>query len=80
MRLASIYNVNVNDYKDIKNYFDEIILIHHPLPEIELHDIELETQFFNKSVSAPICIAAITGGHPISKKINKIFPHYICCF
>ncbi|MGB5912805.1 MAG: type 2 isopentenyl-diphosphate Delta-isomerase [Promethearchaeia archaeon] len=61
------YNV-----QSTKNYFDEIILIHHPLPEVELHDVELETQFFNKSVSAPICIAAITGGHPISKKINKI--------
>ncbi len=61
------YNV-----QSTKNYFDEIILIHHPLPEIELHDVELGTQFFNKSVSAPICIAAITGGHPISKKINKI--------
>ncbi|MFX1267533.1 MAG: type 2 isopentenyl-diphosphate Delta-isomerase [Promethearchaeota archaeon] len=61
------YNV-----QSTKNYFDEIILIHHPLPELELHDVELETQFFKKSVSAPICIAAITGGHPISKKINKI--------
>jgi len=61
------YNV-----QSTKNYFDEIILIHHPLPEIELHNVELETNFFNKSVSAPICIAAITGGHPISKKINKI--------
>ena len=61
------YNV-----QSTKNYFDEIILIHHPLPEIGLHDVELETQFFKKSVSAPICIAAITGGHPISKKINKI--------
>jgi isopentenyl-diphosphate delta-isomerase len=61
------YNV-----QSTKNYFDEIILIHHPLPEVELHDVELETQFFNKNVSAPICIAAITGGHPISKKINKI--------
>ncbi|MFW9946576.1 MAG: type 2 isopentenyl-diphosphate Delta-isomerase [Candidatus Odinarchaeota archaeon] len=61
------YNV-----QSTKNYFDEIILIHHPLPDIELHDVELETNFFNKSISAPICIAAITGGHPISKKINKI--------
>jgi len=61
------YNV-----QSTKNYFDEIILIHHPLPEVELHDVELETKFFNKNVSAPICIAAITGGHPISKKINKI--------
>ncbi|MFX1587720.1 MAG: type 2 isopentenyl-diphosphate Delta-isomerase [Promethearchaeota archaeon] len=61
------YNV-----QSTKNYFDEIILIHHPLPEVELYDVELKTRFFNRNVSAPICIAAITGGHPISKKINKI--------
>ena len=28
------YNV-----QSTKNYFDEIILIHHPLPEVELHDV-----------------------------------------
>lgn len=55
-----------------KNYFDDINLIHHPLPEIELEDINLSVDFFKKKVSAPICIAAITGGHEISKAINNI--------
>ncbi|UCC20084.1 MAG: type 2 isopentenyl-diphosphate Delta-isomerase [Promethearchaeota archaeon] len=55
-----------------KNYFDEINLIHHPLPEFELDDINISVDFFNKKVSAPICIAAITGGHQISKAINNI--------
>jgi isopentenyl-diphosphate delta-isomerase len=28
--------------------------------------------FFNKKISAPICISAITGGHPLSKELNEI--------
>ena len=55
-----------------KNYFDEVNLIHNPLPEYELDDIKLSVDFFNKKISAPICIAAITGGHEISKAINNI--------
>ncbi|MFW9770801.1 MAG: type 2 isopentenyl-diphosphate Delta-isomerase [Candidatus Thorarchaeota archaeon] len=55
-----------------RNYFEDIRLIHHPLPEMDFNDIDLSTDFFNKHISAPICIAAITGGHPISKAINRI--------
>ncbi|MBY8982232.1 MAG: type 2 isopentenyl-diphosphate Delta-isomerase [Candidatus Lokiarchaeota archaeon] len=54
------------------NYFDYIELIYHAFPQIHFEDIDLSTYFFGKLVSAPICIAAITGGHPISYKINKI--------
>ncbi|MFW9971434.1 MAG: type 2 isopentenyl-diphosphate Delta-isomerase [Candidatus Odinarchaeota archaeon] len=55
-----------------KNFFDDINLIHHPLPEYELEDIDLTVDFFKKKIAAPICIAAITGGHEISKAINNI--------
>lgn len=61
------YNVQHSE-----NYFKDIKLIHHSLPEIIFDEIDLSTDFFNKKVSAPICIAAITGGNPISKNINKI--------
>jgi len=54
------------------NYFDDIKLIHHAIPEIDLEDIDLSLKFFNKQISAPICISAITGGHPVSKEVNKI--------
>jgi len=54
------------------NYFNDIKLIHYPIPEIDFEDIDLTSNFFNKKVSAPICISAITGGHPISKEINEI--------
>ncbi|MFW9819141.1 MAG: type 2 isopentenyl-diphosphate Delta-isomerase [Candidatus Thorarchaeota archaeon] len=77
---SKIYNRKVEHIKiplkynvqHSKNYFDDINLIHHPLPEFDLEDIDLSLNFFGKKISAPICIAAITGGHEISKAINNI--------
>jgi len=54
------------------NYFDDMKLIHHAVPNISFEDVDLSVEFFNKKVSAPICISAITGGHPVSKEINEI--------
>jgi len=59
------------DVKHSENYFDDIKLIHHPVPEIDFEDVDLSINFFKKKISAPICISAITGGHPISKEINE---------
>ncbi|NVM36872.1 MAG: type 2 isopentenyl-diphosphate Delta-isomerase [Candidatus Lokiarchaeota archaeon] len=61
-----------HDVQHVRNFFDDINLIHYPLPEIELDDINISVNFFKKQISAPICIAAITGGHQISKAINNI--------
>jgi len=60
------------DVQHSENYFKYIKLMHHSLPEVNFEDIDLTTKFFNKQISAPICIAAITGGHEISKEINRI--------
>ena len=54
------------------NYFNDIKLTHHAIPEVDLEEIDLTLNFFNKKISAPICISAITGGHPVSKEVNKI--------
>ncbi len=78
--INSLYNRKIEHIKiplkynaqHSKNYFNDINLIHHPLPEHELDDINLSVDFFDKKISAPICIAAITGGHEISKAINNI--------
>lgn len=61
-----------HDVQHSQNYFKDIKLIHHPIPDFDFEDIDLSIQFFNKKVSAPICISAITGGHPVSKEINEI--------
>ncbi len=61
-----------HDVQHSINYFKDIKLIHHPIPDFDLEDIDLSINFFGKKISAPICISAITGGHPISKDINEI--------
>jgi len=60
------------DVQHSKNYFRDMKLIHHPIPDIDFDEIDLSMKFYNKIVSAPICISAITGGHPVSKEINEI--------
>ncbi len=54
------------------NHFKDIKLLHYPLPQIDFSEVNLSTRFFNKIISAPICIAAITGGHILSGRINEI--------
>lgn len=61
-----------HDVQHLENYFDDIKLIHHSLPEVDLEEIDLSVEFFERKLSAPICISAITGGHPTSKAINTI--------
>jgi isopentenyl-diphosphate delta-isomerase len=61
-----------HDVQHSKNYFKDMKLIHNPLPDIDFDEIDLTVKFFKKTISAPICISAITGGHPISKEINEI--------
>ena len=67
LRIPIKYNV-----QHLKNYFKYIELIHHPLPDVDLNEIDLSVNFFNKIISAPICISAITGGHSLSKELNEI--------
>ena len=54
-----------------KNYFDDIELLHYSAPETNFKEVDLSAKFYEKEVSAPICITAITGGPLISKEINK---------
>ncbi|TFF89511.1 MAG: type 2 isopentenyl-diphosphate Delta-isomerase [Promethearchaeota archaeon] len=64
-----------SDVQHKHNYFREIKLIHNALPEYDLNEIDLSVDFFGKTISAPICIAGMTGGHPIAKEINKILAY-----
>ncbi len=66
LKIPIEYNVQHKE-----NYFEDIKLLHHSAPEVNFEEVNLSTKFFNKLISAPICITAITGGHPISKEINE---------
>ncbi|MGQ4911042.1 MAG: type 2 isopentenyl-diphosphate Delta-isomerase [Candidatus Thorarchaeota archaeon] len=51
--------------------FEDIEFIHNALPEIDKDKIDLTTNFFGLRASAPVIIAAMTGGHPRTKSINQ---------
>ncbi|MDD1779427.1 MAG: type 2 isopentenyl-diphosphate Delta-isomerase [Candidatus Helarchaeota archaeon] len=52
--------------------FEEIELIHHALPELDYQKLETKTTFLGREFDYPILINAMTGGHPVSKKINGL--------
>ncbi len=51
--------------------FEDVMLIHKALPEINYDDINTEVKFFGKKLSAPFLIASMTGGHKETIEINK---------
>lgn len=55
----------------ISTMFEDIEFIHNSLPEIDKDKIDLTTNFFGLKASAPLIIAAMTGGHPHTLGINE---------
>ena len=51
--------------------FDLIRLSHRALPNVNLSEIDLETDFFGKSAAAPIFVSSMTGGPSESERINR---------
>ncbi|MDD1714978.1 MAG: alpha-hydroxy-acid oxidizing protein, partial [Methanoregulaceae archaeon] len=52
--------------------FEDIRLVHNALPECDLGFIETATEFLGYSFRAPLFLAAMTGGHPDTKKVNGV--------
>lgn len=50
---------------------EDVELIHNAIPEISKKDVNLGVNFLNYDLDAPIIIAAMTGGHPVAKRINE---------
>jgi len=51
--------------------FEDVWLVHRCLPEIDVDEIELETNFLGFKLRAPLLISAMTGGHPKAEEINS---------
>ncbi|MFX1296014.1 MAG: type 2 isopentenyl-diphosphate Delta-isomerase [Promethearchaeota archaeon] len=60
------------EFKTKTTGFEEIELLHHALPELDYKKIESNANFFGRSFDYPILINGMTGGHEISKKINRV--------
>jgi isopentenyl-diphosphate delta-isomerase len=44
--------------------------VHNALPECDMGTIDLTTRFLNHTISSPLFISAMTGGHPGTKEVN----------
>ncbi|MDM7935637.1 MAG: type 2 isopentenyl-diphosphate Delta-isomerase, partial [Methanothrix sp.] len=50
--------------------FDDLVLVHRALPEMDEAEIDTTCSFLGRRLKAPIIISAMTGGHPDTKEIN----------
>lgn len=50
--------------------FQDLVLLHKALPEINEADIDTSCVFLGRKLKAPLMISAMTGGHPEVKRIN----------
>lgn len=53
------------------HFFDRYRFHHEALPEMDIADIDLETTFLGRRLSAPILISCMTGGTDEAAKINR---------
>lgn len=55
-----------------RNWMDEVILHPDAIPAVDFGDIDISSHIFGRKFDAPFYIAAMTGGHPASKRINEV--------
>jgi len=59
------------DVDSKKNYWDDIEFYHNSAPEIDFDDVDIEVDFLDKSLKAPIMIAGMTGGYKGAENFNE---------
>uniref|UniRef100_A9A8P8 Isopentenyl-diphosphate delta-isomerase n=1 Tax=Methanococcus maripaludis (strain C6 / ATCC BAA-1332) TaxID=444158 RepID=A9A8P8_METM6 len=50
---------------------EDVELIHSGISNCDLDDIDTSIEIFGKKLNAPLIVAAITGGHPKAREVNK---------
>jgi isopentenyl-diphosphate delta-isomerase len=53
------------------HFFDRYGFVHEALPEMDLAEVELSTEFLGKRLAAPLLISCMTGGTGSAKAINR---------
>lgn len=51
--------------------FDRYSFIHNALPELDIGEINLSTNFLGKPLKAPLFISSMTGGFELARKVNR---------
>jgi isopentenyl-diphosphate delta-isomerase len=64
-------SLDENVQSDIGTGFEDVRLIHRALPEIDLDEIDTETELFGRRLASPLIVSAITGGTGFAKEINS---------
>jgi isopentenyl-diphosphate delta-isomerase len=67
-------HIKINLEEDVQSGLttglERLHFVHQALPEIDLADIDITTVFFEKTLSAPIIISAMTGGTDEAQQFN----------
>ncbi|MBI5534933.1 MAG: type 2 isopentenyl-diphosphate Delta-isomerase [Deltaproteobacteria bacterium] len=58
-------------FQSTRTLLDQVQLIHDPLPELSLEQVDTSVQLFGRSLRFPLVIAAMTGGSSQTGEINK---------
>ncbi len=53
------------------SWFRYVRLLHNPLPDSSLDDVDLTWKFLGYELNAPLLIEGMTGGHKVTKRINE---------
>jgi len=59
--------------RSVKTGLDDISFTHKAITDLNLTDIDLSVEIFNKKLKIPLIISGMTGGHNFSSKLN----HYL---
>ena len=59
------------DVQNKHNYWKDVEFLHNALPEINMEEVDLKTEFFGKELSFPFVISGMTGGFEEATKINE---------
>ncbi|MEM2948120.1 MAG: type 2 isopentenyl-diphosphate Delta-isomerase [Candidatus Anstonellales archaeon] len=54
-----------------KSLFEDVVLVHNSLPEMDRKEIDISYKFLGKTLSAPMMITAVTGGFEEAGRINR---------
>jgi isopentenyl-diphosphate delta-isomerase len=50
---------------------EDVQILHQALPELDLDEIDLSTEFFGRKLKAPLMITSMTGGADYAEKMNR---------
>ena len=60
-------------FREKSNGFDRYEFVYNALPEIDLADVETQTEFCGMALQSPLLVTGMTGGYPDAERINKGF-------